>query len=179
MLKIRLSRTGKKKQPSYRVVVANKDARRDGRVVERIGHYNPLVNPAEYRIQEDRALYWLSVGAQPTDAVRRLLEKQGTIARLQRFHAGEPMDSLVAEFTGTPVTAVAAAEPVVVEVVAEEMETAVVEVVEFEDAVAEEIAQEEAVVEEATEEEVTEEEVVVEDVAEEAADDETTETESE
>lgn len=189
MLKIRLSRTGKKKQPSYRVVVANKDARRDGRVVERIGHYNPLVNPAEYRIQEDRALYWLSVGAQPTDAVRRLLEKQGTIARLQRFHAGEPMDSLVAEFTGTPVTAVAAAEPVVAEVVAEEMvaeemETAVVEVVEFEDAVAEEavaeeIAQEEAVAEEATEEMAVEEEVVVEDVAEEAADDETTETESE
>ncbi|GIK57686.1 MAG: 30S ribosomal protein S16 [Chloroflexi bacterium] len=178
MLKIRLARTGKKKQPSYRVVVANKDARRDGRVVERIGHYNPLVNPAEYRIQEDRALYWLSVGAQPTDAVRRLLEKQGTIARLQRFHAGEPMDALVAEFTGMSVTAVAAAEPVAA-VVAEETETAVVEVVEFEDAVAEEAVAEEMSQEEAVGEEATEEEVVVEDVAEEAADDETTETESE
>ncbi|HRQ37523.1 MAG TPA: 30S ribosomal protein S16 [Chloroflexota bacterium] len=177
MLKIRLARTGKKKQPSYRVVVANKDARRDGRVVERIGHYNPLVNPAEYRIQEDRALYWLSVGAQPTDAVRRLLEKQGTIARLQRFHAGEPMDALVAEYTGVAATAVAAAEPVVAEEVAEEIaeevETAVVEVVEFEDAVEEEVA------EETDQEEAAEEEVVVEEVAEEAADDETTETESE
>lgn len=179
MLKIRLSRTGKKKQPSYRVVVANKDARRDGRVVERIGHYNPLVNPAEYRIQEDRALYWLSVGAQPTDAVRRLLEKQGTIARLQRFHAGEPMDVLVAEFTGTPVTAVAAAEPVAA-VVAEETETAVVEVVEFEDAIVEDTVVEETVAEEAiVEEEAVAEEVTEEEVVEEAADDETTETESE
>lgn len=179
MLKIRLSRTGKKKQPSYRVVVANKDARRDGRVVERIGHYNPLVNPAEYRIQEDRALYWLSVGAQPTDAVRRLLEKQGTIARLQRFHAGEPMDALVAEFSGTPVTAVAAAEPVAA-VVAEETETAVVEVVEFEDAIVEDTIAEEAIAEEAiAEEEAVAEEVTEEEVVEEAADDETTETESE
>ena len=76
MLRIRLSRTGKKRQPSYRVVVAEKEAKRDGRVVERIGHYNPLTNPAEFKIDEDRALYWLSVGAQPSDAVRVLLNKQ-------------------------------------------------------------------------------------------------------
>ncbi len=169
MLKIRLARTGKKKQPSYRVVVANKDARRDGRVVERIGHYNPLVDPAEYRIQEDRALYWLSVGAQPTDAVRRLLEKQGTISRLQRFHAGEPLESLVAEFSGAPVTAVAApAEaPVVEEVAAEVEETAVVEVVEVEDTA--ELSTEEEMVEEEAVAEVVEdtaEEVVVNEVVE-------------
>lgn len=100
MLKIRLARTGKKKQASYRVVVADKDSRRDGRVVERIGYYNPLPNPADYRIKEERALYWLTVGAQPTDAVRILLEKQGTLARLARFHAGETLESLVAEFNG-------------------------------------------------------------------------------
>jgi small subunit ribosomal protein S16 len=103
MLRIRLSRTGKKKQPSYRVVVANIEAKRDGRIVERLGYYNPLSEPIEYRIQEDRALYWLSVGAQPTDAVRRLLETQGTMDRLTRLRQGEPLDSLVAEYTGVPV----------------------------------------------------------------------------
>jgi small subunit ribosomal protein S16 len=103
MLRIRLSRTGKKKQPSYRVVVANIEAKRDGRIVERLGYYNPLSEPIEYRIREDRALYWLSVGAQPTDAVRRLLETQGTMDRLTRLRQGEPLDSLVAEYTGVPI----------------------------------------------------------------------------
>lgn len=100
MLRIRLSRTGKIRQPSYRVVVAEKEDKRDGRIVENIGHYNPLPNPAEYKIKEDRALYWLSVGAQPTDAVRVLLEKQGTMGRLTRLHAGESLDALVTEYTG-------------------------------------------------------------------------------
>jgi small subunit ribosomal protein S16 len=113
MLRIRLSRTGKKRQPSYRVVVAEKEAKRDGRVVERIGYYNPLPNPAEYTIDEARALHWLSVGAQPSDAVRILLEKQGTLSRLARYHAGEPMDTLVSEFTGVaPETAEKATKPV-------------------------------------------------------------------
>ncbi len=186
MLKIRLTRTGKKKQPSYRVVVADKDAKRDGRIVERIGHYNPLVQPAEYRIQEDRALYWLSVGAQPTDAVRRLLEKQGTIGRLQRFHAGEPMEALVAEYTGVVPTAVASAPTAPVATIAEEMvaeqaevETAVVEVVEVED-MADVSAVEEPVEEVATDastEVTTEEETVAEDeiIEEEAAEEETVE----
>ena len=103
MLRIRLSRTGKKKQPSYRVVVANIESKRDGRVVERIGHINPLANPTEYKIEEDRALYWLSVGAQPSDAVRRLLVKQGTFDRLARLQQGENFELLVSEFTGIPV----------------------------------------------------------------------------
>ncbi len=103
MLRIRLSRTGKKGQPSYRVVVADINSKRDGRVVERIGHYNPLTDPAEFKIQEARALHWLSVGAQPSDAVRRLLEKQGTYDRLQRLHAGESLDKLVAEYEGVTV----------------------------------------------------------------------------
>ncbi|HSH03972.1 MAG TPA: 30S ribosomal protein S16 [Anaerolineae bacterium] len=102
MLKIRLSRTGKKRQPNYRVVVADSRSPRDGRVVERIGFYNPLVDPIEYRVDEDRALHWLSVGAQPTDAVKRLLEKQGTYDRLARLRAGESHAALVAEFTGVP-----------------------------------------------------------------------------
>jgi small subunit ribosomal protein S16 len=102
MLRIRLSRTGKKKQASYRVVVTDIEAKRDGRIVERIGYYNPRSEPLEYRIEEGRALYWLSVGAQPTDAVRRLLEKQGTIERLSRLRQGEDFETLVAEFEGVP-----------------------------------------------------------------------------
>jgi len=102
MLRIRLSRTGKKKQASYRVVVADIEAKRDGRIVERIGHYNPHSEPLEYRIEEDRALYWLSVGAQPSDAVLRLLEKQGTMDRLARLRQGEDFETLVSEFEGTP-----------------------------------------------------------------------------
>jgi small subunit ribosomal protein S16 len=117
MLKIRLSRRGKKRQPSYRVVVADINSKRDGRIVERIGHYNPLVEPSEFAIKEDRALHWLSVGAQPTDAVRRLLVKQGTLDRLGRLHAGESLEVLAAEVTG-----VAVAAPEAVEEVAEEEE---------------------------------------------------------
>jgi small subunit ribosomal protein S16 len=104
MLRIRLSRTGAKKQPSYRVVVADIEAKRDGRIVERIGHYNPRPHPIDFKIDEDRALYWLSVGAQPSDAVHRLLVKQGTIERLGRLRQGETRKKLVAEFQGVEVS---------------------------------------------------------------------------
>ena len=100
MLRIRLSRGGKKRQPSYRVVVADAEAKRDGRFVENIGWFNPMSKPESYVIDEARALHWLSVGAQPSDAVKRLLETQGTYARLPRLHAGEPIAKLVAEFKG-------------------------------------------------------------------------------
>lgn len=120
MLKIRLTRTGKKKQANYRVVVADVNSKRDGRIVERIGYYNPRTEPVDYRIQEDRALYWLSVGAQPSDAVRRLLEHQGTTARLQRLHAGESLDALVAEYNGVDPLAVAEAAAVTADLTEEE-----------------------------------------------------------
>jgi small subunit ribosomal protein S16 len=102
MLRIRLSRVGAKRQPSYRIVVADAEAKRDGRVVERIGFYNPRTDPLTFRIEEARALYWLSVGAQPSDAVRRLLVKQGTLERLVRLRSGESLDQLVAEHEGSP-----------------------------------------------------------------------------
>lgn len=128
MLKIRLSRRGKKRQPSYRVVVADINSKRDGRIVERIGHYNPLVEPSEFAIKEDRALHWLSVGAQPTDAVRRLLDKQGTFDRLGRLHAGESLDVLAAEVSGVAVAAPEAVEEVVeAEETVEEEEESVIE----------------------------------------------------
>lgn len=132
MLRIRLSRTGKKKQPSYRVVVADIEKKRDGRIVERLGHYDPLVDPIRYQIKEDRALYWLSVGAQPTEAVRRLLESQGTMGRLARLRQGEAIEELVAEFTGVPAASAVDTEEADA-VAVEEMEAAVAA-----DAVAEE-----------------------------------------
>lgn len=112
MLRIRLTRVGKKRQPYYRIVVADGDAKRDGRIVEQIGRYDPLAAGTSFMLQEDRALYWLSVGAQPSDAVRRLLDKQGTTARLARYHAGESMDSLVAEYEGVTLDEAVAAVPV-------------------------------------------------------------------
>jgi small subunit ribosomal protein S16 len=75
--KIRLRRMGAKKRPSYRIVVADSRSPRDGRFIEVIGHYDPLTEPATVKINSERASYWLSVGAQPTDTVRSLLKRQG------------------------------------------------------------------------------------------------------
>jgi len=97
MVKIRLRRVGAKKQPSYRVVVADSRSPRDGRFVETIGFYNPRTEPPTVEIKEDRALYWLSQGAQPTDAVAGLLTRLGTMDRLARYKSGESLDVLVAE----------------------------------------------------------------------------------
>ena len=102
MLRMRLSRQGKKRQPTYRVVVTEIENKRDGRFVEQIGHYDPRANPPAFDIREDRALYWVSVGAQPSDAVRRLLVKQGTYDRLARLRTGEALEALVAEYKGVP-----------------------------------------------------------------------------
>jgi small subunit ribosomal protein S16 len=80
LLKIRLRRTGAKKQPSYRVVVAESTAPRDGTFLEILGHYNPLTEPTTFVIKEDRVLEWLKQGAQPTERVARLLGARGLIA---------------------------------------------------------------------------------------------------
>ncbi len=81
MVKIRLTRVGKKGQPSYRIVVVDSRAKRDGAYIENIGYYNPLTEPAEMKIKEDRALYWLSQGAQPSQSVRQLFTKNGIMER--------------------------------------------------------------------------------------------------
>jgi small subunit ribosomal protein S16 len=77
MVRIRLMRVGKRKQPHYRVVVSDKRSPRDGRFVEEIGTYNPLTNPSEIKIDEAKALTWLSKGAQPSDSVGQLLRRVG------------------------------------------------------------------------------------------------------
>ena len=77
MLRIRLRRVGKKKQPAYRLVVADSRAPRDGAFIETIGTYNPLTNPATITVNEERAREWLSKGAQPSDRAVKILASQG------------------------------------------------------------------------------------------------------
>ena len=77
MVKIRLMRVGKRKQPSFRVVVADSRSPRDGRIIEAIGHYGPRQDPSEISIDSDRAVFWLERGAQPSNTVRKLLEISG------------------------------------------------------------------------------------------------------
>lgn len=79
MLRIRLRRVGAKKQPSYRVVVTEKQTPRDGRFLEIIGFYNPRTEPPTMEIDEERAIHWLSNGAQPSEAVNRILVKLGVM----------------------------------------------------------------------------------------------------
>ena len=79
MLKIRLRRMGAKKQAFYRIVVADSRAPRDGAFVEEIGYYNPITEPAELKVDNERAKEWMKNGAQPTDTVRGLLKKAGAI----------------------------------------------------------------------------------------------------
>ncbi len=77
MVKIRLTRKGAKKKPFYRVIVAESRKRRDGPFLEIIGTYDPLKDPSEIKIDTDRAKYWLGCGAQPTSAVKKLLQISG------------------------------------------------------------------------------------------------------
>ncbi len=78
-VKIRLRRMGAKKAPFYRIVVADGRYPRDGRFIEEIGYYNPLTEPAEVKIDADKAKQWLQNGAQPTDTVKALLKKNGVL----------------------------------------------------------------------------------------------------
>ena len=79
-VRIRLNRMGAKKRPFYRLVVADSRAPRDGRFIEIIGHYNPIVDPIELVVDKEKAQDWISKGAQPSDTVKRLLKQVGFIA---------------------------------------------------------------------------------------------------
>ncbi len=81
MVKIRLTRVGAKKRPTYRIVVADEDFSRDGRFLENIGQYDPNVEPAKVEVKEERLREWVSRGAQATDTVRTLLKSKGIALR--------------------------------------------------------------------------------------------------
>ncbi|AQP53022.1 30S ribosomal protein S16 [Vagococcus penaei] len=80
-VKIRLKRMGSKKKPFYRMVVADSRSPRDGRYIEVVGTYNPLLNPAEVKVNEEVILDWLSKGAQPSDTVRNILSREGIMKK--------------------------------------------------------------------------------------------------
>lgn len=121
-VRIRLRRMGAKKQPHYRVVVADSRSPRDGRFLDTIGTYNPRVEPAEINIDREKALGWLEEGAEPSDSARSLLSKVGV---WQRFKTGEwPPEREAAPAPAAPVSAPVEAAP---EAPAEEVAPAVEE----------------------------------------------------
>ena len=82
MIKVRLLRTGAKKQPKYRIVIADEQAKRDGRFIEIVGRYDPTTSPAQVEIKKDRYSYWKSVGAQPTKTVADLVKRYERTSRV-------------------------------------------------------------------------------------------------
>ena len=91
MVRIRLWRGGKKGRPSYRVVVVDSKSRRDGRVIENVGHYDPLTDPATIRLSVDRIQSWIDKGAQMSDSVKSLLKKAETLPPSQTTFEPEPV----------------------------------------------------------------------------------------
>ena len=102
MIKIRLRRVGAKKQPQYRVVVADARSPRDGRFIENIGTYNPRTDPPTFQIEEERAIHWLQRGAQPTEPVLRMLKQLRTLEKLERVKAGESLADVLAQVVEQP-----------------------------------------------------------------------------
>ncbi|GEA91473.1 30S ribosomal protein S16 [Leuconostoc mesenteroides] len=88
-VKIRLKRMGAKKRPFYRVVIADSRSPRDGRFIEIVGTYNPISQPAEIKLDEEKILSWLGNGAQPSDTVRNLLSNAGILAKYNESKSGK------------------------------------------------------------------------------------------
>lgn len=97
MVRIRLRRTGLRHQPTYRLMVADKEAPRDGRFLEILGSYNPRMNPFEFLVNEGRIYHWMSVGAQPSESVNKLFKSAGVLERYERYKKGEPLEAILAE----------------------------------------------------------------------------------
>lgn len=97
MVRIRLRRVGLRGQPSYRVVVADKESPRDGRFLEIVGFYNPRTEPFTLDIKEDRVYEWFNNGAQPSESVAQIFKSAGLMDRYARLKAGESLDVLLAE----------------------------------------------------------------------------------
>ncbi len=100
MVRIRLRRTGMKKQASFRLVVADKESPRDGRYLEIVGYYNPRTHPSTLEVKEDRIYHWMSNGAQPSESVVKLFNSIGLIDRFERFKGGETVEALLVEAKG-------------------------------------------------------------------------------
>ncbi len=97
MVRIRLRRTGLRHQPSFRVVVADKESPRDGRFLEIVGSYNPTTDPFTFDVKEDRIFEWMKNGALPTESVNKLFKITGLLDRYERFKKGEAIATLLDE----------------------------------------------------------------------------------
>ena len=97
MVRIRLRRTGLRHQPSYRVIVADKESPRDGRFLEIVGFYNPTTDPFTLEVKEDRIYDWMKNGALPSESVNRLFKIVGLLDRYERFKKGELIETLLEE----------------------------------------------------------------------------------
>jgi small subunit ribosomal protein S16 len=97
MVRIRLRRVGAKHQPSYRIVVTDKESPRDGRFIEILGSYNPRTRPATIQLEEGKIYDWMSHGAQPTESVAQVFKSAGLLDRYARLKNGEDLDALLAE----------------------------------------------------------------------------------
>jgi small subunit ribosomal protein S16 len=97
-VKLRLTRMGKKKQPFYRIVAIDSRARRDGKYIEKIGHYNPIVHPAEIVIDEEKVFQWLKNGAIPSDTVKSLFSKKGIMMKWHLMKKGHTQETIEEEF---------------------------------------------------------------------------------
>jgi len=97
-VKLRLQRGGKKKQPVYRIVAADSRFKRDGRFLEKVGSYNPNTDPMTVDVKETRVMYWLGVGATPTDTVRNLLSRKGIMLKWYLKKKGKDEATIAQEF---------------------------------------------------------------------------------
>jgi small subunit ribosomal protein S16 len=97
MVRIRLRRVGMRHQPSYRIVVADKESPRDGRFLEIVGTYNPTTDPFTIEVKEERVFEWMKTGAVPSESVTRIFTKVGLIERFERFKKGEALETLLVE----------------------------------------------------------------------------------
>jgi small subunit ribosomal protein S16 len=97
MVRIRLRRVGFRNQPSYRIVVAEKESPRDGRFLEIVGFYNPRSDPSLLEIKEDRIYHWLGAGAKPSESVTSLFKQVGLLDRFERSKKGESIEKLLEE----------------------------------------------------------------------------------
>lgn len=97
-VKLRLRRDGRRHYAFFHVVAADSRAPRDGRFIEKLGYYNPNTAPPDVKLNEERILYWLKQGAQPTETVRSLLSKQGILLKLHLWRKGKSPEKIQATF---------------------------------------------------------------------------------
>lgn len=101
MVKLRLKRIGKKKKPVYKIVAADARSPRDGRFIEELGYYDPNFDPMKIALKKTKVMYWLKNGAQPTDTVRQLFQKEGVLLQMDLIKRGksqEEIDARLAKF---------------------------------------------------------------------------------